>query len=147
MNTIKWVLALAAILVVSALAGQIGKETARSVIGQPEGPGSLAVLSRMASELNKTMPMMVDSQTELSNVGALPNTVVYHYRLVDVENTAVKPSELIQAARPPALKRACSTPETRDGLLKRGITMRFSYSDKERTFIGAFDVAPADCRF
>ena len=106
---------------------------------------SLPQLARVASEANKSLPMMIDSETELTNVGVAPGTLVYNYRLLTVLASDVTAEQLRDRLRPSAVRQACSTPETRDGVLMRGITMRFSYRATDGTYIGAFNVAASDC--
>jgi hypothetical protein len=42
---------------------------------------------------------------------------------------------------------ACNQPGTRDDLLKNGVTLRYSYFDKDKQHIATIDVTPADCGF
>ena len=152
MNRTRSVGVFMASLLAATLAGIVGREAVKAMFTPNETrPGSnvtsLAATSRIASEVNKTMPIMVDQHTELMNVTPLPATVVYNYRLVSVEAGEFTIDDIASAIRPGAQESACSSPLTRDGLLKRGITMRFSYNDRNRKHIGAFDVRPADCGF
>lgn len=145
MQRVKWALGVIVVLVAATLAGQIGREAANSLFTGPADAGSVAVLNRVASEVNKGLPMMVDKETELTNVGALPGILVYHYRLVSVTSSEVIPEQLVDQLRPSAATRACTTPETREGLLNRGVAMRFSYSDTNGAYITAFDVTSGSC--
>jgi len=40
-------------------------------------------LARVAAEMNKTLPMMVDKDTELSSTIGISGVLVYNYRLVN----------------------------------------------------------------
>jgi hypothetical protein len=40
-----------------------------------------------------------------------------------------------------------SRPETRDDFLKKGVTLRYSYFDKDKQHIATIDVTPKDCGF
>lgn len=118
--------------------------------GEPSAPAdatSLAFLSKVASVANATAPTMVDSVTELMNVHALPGVLVYNYRFITLASGDLDTTQLVATLRPGTLTQACSTPATRDGLLKRGVSMRFSYSDSSRKYLTAFDVTPAACGF
>jgi len=42
---------------------------------------------------------------------------------------------------------ACSQPETRDDFLKKGVTLRYAYYDKDKKHVATVDVTPADCGF
>lgn len=91
--------------------------------------------------------MMVDRHTELMNVLGLEGVIVYNYRLVNISAPDITADDLVTQVRPSVVTSSCTTPSTRDGLLKRGITMRFTYSDMNRAYIASFDVAPLDCNF
>ena len=51
---------------------------------------SLEVLQSVAQSLNKLTPLMVDSETELSRVGAEPGAIVYHNRLIRATASAIQ---------------------------------------------------------
>ena len=143
-KAIVW-LDVAVIVVLVFLYGGIGREIGDSFFEQPgEDPTSLAVLTRVASEINKNMPMMVDQLTELMNVTVLPGIIVYNYKL-NVTTYDEAPADILEL-RPDVLRQACSQPDTSD-FLKTGVTMRYSYLDENRTFINSFDVTPDDCGF
>ena len=89
--------------------------------------------------------MMVDTDTELLNVSVRPGVLVYNYRLVNATALTIAAQQVVDRLKPPATNQACSTPETRQGLLERGVTMRFSYSDGAGVYIVAFDVTLAGC--
>ena len=133
-------------LVLVVLVGEIGREAGNWLVSRPADP-TLAVLNRVASELNKNLPMRIDQETELMNVGAREGVIVYNYRCLNFTASELNADTLVEELRPSALRQACTTPETADGLLKRGVAMRFSYVDRSRAFITAFDVTPENCGF
>jgi hypothetical protein len=106
---------------------------------------SYAALSQIASSVNRDLPMMLDSDTELTTVGAGDGVLTYHYRLVHVGISDLDPDELVAELKPATLARACVNPQTRDGLLGQGVTMRFMYVDKHDVHVASFDVTPAAC--
>jgi hypothetical protein len=146
LQTVKMVLGVVVVLVAAAVAGQIGREAGGSLLRRSTDVTSVSALTRVASEANKSLPMMVDKETELSNASALPGILVYNYRFVNGIMQEISAQELIGRLKPSTTTRACTTPETRDGLLKRGVTMRYSYSDRNGAFIAAFDVTPDACK-
>ena len=103
------------------------------------------VLARVAAEMNKTLPMMVDEDTELSSTIGVSGVLVYNYRLVNHSASDIDPAQFTAAIKPQVTNAACSTPETRDGFLKKGVSLRYMYGDKERTHVATIDVAPRDC--
>lgn len=128
------------------VAGVFGREVARSVSDRKPDPKSVEFLTKVAGEINKTMPMMVDSDTELVNASAAPATVIYNYRLVNLAGDDVS-ADQIMTLQPSVTNAACSRPETRDGFLKKGVSVSYSYSGSDGKFIAAFTVKPGDCAF
>ena len=146
LQTAKVVLGVVVVLVAAALAGGIGREVGDSLFRKPADITSVSALMRVASEANKSLPTMVDKETELANTGALPGVLIYNYRFVDAVAKDISAQDVIARLKPSTVTKACTTPETRDGLLKRGVTMRYSYSDRNGAFIAAFDVTPDGCK-
>ena len=99
-----------------------------------------------ASRLNKTVPFMVDKETELTTTIGSEGQFLYKYRLVNMVVDQVDVGELMNELKKQAKSGACSIPVTRE-LLKAGVTMRYSYSDKNFVYIGDFRITPPDCAF
>jgi hypothetical protein len=143
-----WLLAaaLAAATLVAAFAQQAVRSLAGSSRpGRPPATASAQYLSGIASEVNKTTPLRVDRDTELLNVVGLDGVLVYNYRLLSMSAAELTVAQLLSAVRPTALFHACNTAATREHLLGRGVILRYTYVDKDRQFVGAFDVQSADC--
>ena len=106
-------------------------------------------LTRVASIVNANLPMRVDEETELMNVGVFGDTLAYNYRLVNVDIPTADLGDaaqaIVAALRPGVVRQACSTPETHE-LLSEGVTMRYAYHDETREYITALDVTQLDCR-
>lgn len=110
-------------------------------------PRSQEFLSKIAAEINRSIPMMIDQETELMPALAAPGILIYNYRLVNVSTAQVDHNKFAAGAKERLKEGACSRPETRDNLLKKGVTLRYSYFDKEKQHIATIDVMPADCGF
>lgn len=103
-------------------------------------------LTSTASALNENYPMKVDSMTELTNVGAVPpNIMLYNYRLISTGHSEAVAADFLSNMRPIVTSAVCSTPDLRDGFLANGVTMRYSYYDKNRVHIGSLDVTELSC--
>ena len=90
---------------------------------------------------------MVDKETELlPGVGA-EGMLIYNYRLVNYSIAQLDPNKFAAGVKQRVIQAACNRPETRDELLKKGITMRYTYLDKDKQYIATVDVTPADCGF
>lgn len=131
-------------LVVAILAGVTAWSLSGSGLGSRDAL-SLTELIGVAAAVNRKLPTMVDEQTELTSVVALDRVLVYQYRLIDLVIGAVDRQALMSALIPATTARVCANPEVREGLLSRGVSMRFSYSDKNQAPIVSVDVSPAAC--
>jgi hypothetical protein len=143
----KWLSATLVAVVAAAIGGAVGREGVRFLFGGANDVRSQRVLSKVASELNKTLPMQVDKETELMAVAGLEAVIVYSYRLINSSADDVDLTTFSSAMRPQLVNSACTTPQTRDRFLKKGVTMRYMYADKDRRHIATIDVKPSDCRF
>ena len=112
-----------------------------------EDPRSVERLSRVAAELNRSVPVMIDAETELLPVEGVAGMLIYNYRLVSYSVTQVDGQKFAAGAKPRVTQEACDRPETREDFLKKGVTLRYSYYDKNKQHIATFDVTPADCGF
>jgi hypothetical protein len=138
-----------------ALAGGVGKQLAAELIGKDSSPragdpASHEVLSKTADQINRTLPMMVDKDTELMATAGLPGVLVYRYRLVRAQFEELDSADLEsfrKGMHSTLINGACTTPQTRDNLLRRGVTMLFMYTDKEGKFLVSIDIKAADCGF
>ena len=112
-----------------------------------EDPRSQEYLSRIAAEINRSVPVMIDQETELMPVAGAPGMLIYNYRLVNYSVTKLDHKKFAAGAKQRVTQGACGRPETRDEFLKKGVTLRYSYFDKEKQHIATVDVTPADCGF
>ncbi len=110
-----------------------------------EDPRSQTRLSRIAAELNRSVPVMIDQETELMPVQSAEGILIYNYRLVHYSVNQVDRDKFAAGAKPRLRQKACATPETRDDFLKKGVTLRYAYYDKNKQPIATIDVTPADC--
>ena len=105
-------------------------------------------LSRYSNERNKTLPMMVDRDTELTGIGVdHPATVIYKHRLVNETAGATTdlPQTIVEYMRPRVRTQLCSTPDSLELFKKYGTTFRYSYYDRDLTYLASVEVTPRDC--
>jgi hypothetical protein len=120
---------------------------APSYFARPEDPRSLERLGREAAELNRSLPAVLDKETELMVAEAAHAMFIYKYRLLNLAAAQTDYRKFIAAAKPQLVQTSCNRPETRNDFLTKGVTMRFSYFDKDKQHIATIDVTPADCGF
>jgi hypothetical protein len=116
-------------------------------LGKKEDPRSQDYLSRIAAEINRSVPVMIDKETELMPVVGAPGMLIYNYRLVGYSVAQLNHQKFAAGAKLRVTQGACERPETRDEFLKKGVMLRYSYFDKDKQHIATIDVTPADCGF
>jgi hypothetical protein len=114
---------------------------------EPTDPRSVEHLNQVAAEINRSVPVMIDAETELLPSTAGYGMLVYNYRLVKYSAAQLDHRKFAAGARQKIVQGACNRPETREGFLKQGVTLRYSYFDREKQHIATIDVAPGDCGF
>jgi hypothetical protein len=139
-----------ALIVFASVGGVIGREIGRGVvprIGAADRPTAVAFLSRAAEEMNRRLglPKNLDSEVQLVRVEALEGILVYQNRFINYSKDQMDVPALEAAQRKALQKTVCTTPETRDNLLKRGITMRYVYRDRFETLVMSIDIRLRDC--
>jgi hypothetical protein len=107
-------------------------------------PRSLSFLLAAANSANESMPMRIDKDTEIMNTTAMEGIFVYNNRLVNHAAADLDAAKLRELLKPTVTNASCSNP-TLKNLLDAGVTIRYTYSDKDRRMITQFDVTPADC--
>lgn len=110
-----------------------------------ENPSSQASLNRLAVQINRAVPVMIDRETELLAAAGTEGMLIYNYRLVSYSVSQLDAAKFAAGAKERVTQGACNRPETRDDLLKQGVTLRYSYFDKDKQHIATIDVLPADC--
>jgi hypothetical protein len=87
-------------------------------------------MMQIASELNKSCPIMVDAETQLDNAVAIPdNTLQYNYTLVSMERATFDISELKNYLQPIILNNIKTNPDLKI-FRDNDVTMAYSYKDK-----------------
>ena len=100
------------------------------------------VMMQVASEINKSCPIMVDSETRLDNVIALPDNVFqYNYTLINYSKEDVNVNDIIKNIEPGIINNVRTNPDMqiyRDNKT----TMNYFYKDKNGEFINKISVTP-----
>jgi hypothetical protein len=112
-----------------------------------DDPRSLESLTRIAGEINRSVPVMIDQETELLPAEGRQGMLIYNYRLVSYAAAQINPVKFAAGVKQKVTQEACNRVETRDDFLKKGVTLRYSYFDKDKQPIATVDVTPADCGF
>jgi hypothetical protein len=112
---------------------------------QKDNPRSLESLSRVAAELNRSVPVLIDKETELLSTTGAEAMLIYNYRLVRYSLSQLDPNQFATRIKPGLTRNACNRAETREEFLNQGITLRYAYLDKDKQHIATIDVSLTDC--
>ncbi|MGB0869450.1 MAG: hypothetical protein ACPGSD_07620 [Flavobacteriales bacterium] len=100
------------------------------------------VLMTTASELNKSLPLMVDRDTQLDNTIALPNNVFqYHYTLINSVIDKIEIKKMEEFLEEQLLNNIKSNPDLKT-FRDNNVTMNYSYKDKNGEFITKISITP-----
>lgn len=96
-----------------------------------------------ASELNKSCPIMVDQQTRLDNVVALPdNAFQYNYTLVAYDKSEINIDTVKKYIEPTLVNTVRTNPDLKS-FREHNVTMIYNYRDKHGVFVLKIPVTPA----
>jgi hypothetical protein len=114
---------------------------------EDENPRSQQSLNKLAVQINRAVPVMIDKETELLAAAGTEGMLTYNYRLVSYSVSQLDAAKFAAGAKERVTQGACNRPETRDDLLKQGVSLRYAYFDKDKRHIATIDITPADCGF
>ena len=98
----------------------------------------------IASELNKTCPLMVDSLTRLDNAVALPDRVFqYNYSLISGSKEYID-TEGLKAFLSPRIANDVKTNPGMKFVRDNKVTVNYSYKDLNGEFLFLITVKPED---
>lgn len=96
----------------------------------------------IASELNKTCPVMVDQETRLDNAIALPENIFqYNYTLVNNEKESINIDEIKQYIEPTIINFVKTNPQM-SFQREHKTTINYYYKDKNGVFLFIISVTP-----
>ena len=110
-----------------------------------EVPGSIEHMNREAAQLNRSLPALLDTETELTITEGAHGMLIYKYRLVNVSAARFNYQRFAAEAKPKLAQVSCDNPATRGDFLTKGISLRYSYFDKDKQHLATVDVTPKDC--
>lgn len=122
----------------------IGDRAMRAYTERNSLPVDQQVASAVAN-INKDVPKQIDPETELIGAESSGTTITYNTRLVNLEAAAIDLDIFSEKARELVIKGVCSDRAIRGPLLKRGVTMRYAWQDRNRHPITKIDVIETDC--
>ncbi|MEO7116845.1 MAG: hypothetical protein ABIZ18_13410 [Caldimonas sp.] len=98
------------------------------------------------NQVNKSMPMAVDSITRADNITVSPTSTKFTYNLtLDLPLKDIQAENLLTRTKPTLLKGVCTSPDMKI-FLNHGVTVGYSYRAKDGAFAGKIEISPVDCR-
>ena len=99
-------------------------------------------MMKVASEINKSCPIMVDAETRLDNAIAMPkNTFQYNYTLINIKSATAQPEELKNYIEPKLLNMVKTSPQMKT-LRDLKTTFNYYYKDQAGIFLFQVSITP-----
>jgi len=99
-------------------------------------------LMKMASELNKSCPIMVDAETRLDNMVVLPNkTFQYNYSLVNIGREDIDTLYIKNFLEPNIVNNIKTNPQMKE-LRDKKVTLQYYYKDRNGAYLFMISVKP-----
>lgn len=102
------------------------------------------LLTKQADKMNRNLPMMVDSETQLINVYGSNNTFYYNFKLVNIKAKEVDTGHFKKAMRNQVLKNYCTNPDM-ETFKNNGVVLQYNYKGKENNYISKITVHAEEC--
>ena len=100
------------------------------------------LMMKMANEINKSCPIMIDSETRLDNTMTLPPKVFqYNYTLVNIEKETVDIIALKDYLEPNITNFVRTNPDMKVQRENKA-TINYYYQDKDRNYLFTISVKP-----
>lgn len=101
-------------------------------------------LNVLAENVNKLLPKLVDSDTEMVSVTAYQNQLTFNYRIVNYKLHELDIVIFDESMLPQLFKSYCTGKETAI-YRKAGVKIIYSYTDTDGQFISSFNFNKTDC--
>ncbi len=101
-------------ITVGVIAGYLVFWAAPEFFQKTDDPRSQERLSRIAAEINRSVPVMIDKETELTVVEGHEAMLIYKYRLVPYSVRQLDHAKFAAGAKQRVAQEACNQPEMRE---------------------------------
>ena len=129
-------------IIITIIAAVIGSWIGQELLFQK--PSFDEQLMAIASELNKSCPIVVDSETRLDNsIGGPDKSFTYNYTLINYSKEEIDIDYFVSILRPSILNNVKTNPDLATFRDKK-IEMKYSYKDKNGVFITKIIIKPEE---
>ena len=127
-------------IVITIVAAAIGSWFGQEILFQK--PSFDKQLLAVASEFNKSCPIMVDSETRLDNtIGGPGKSFAYNYTLINYSKDELDMDYLESTLRPSILNNIKTNPDMAE-FRKNKVEFKYVYKDKNGIFITNITIKP-----
>lgn len=102
-------------------------------------------LLKIAIDLNKQTPIMMDSETRCDYVVATGLTIAYNYTLVSIDDPKSISKETIEKFKQGIISAQCGDQRVKRVMMS-GMKTAYFYKDKNGRYITSFETGIRDCR-
>ncbi len=150
MKTLGKIGAVIGLLIIIALASAIGKNIGKSAVknyeqGKIDGAIEEALLEA-SQQINKQLPMMVDSETRLDVTMCAGKHVAYKYTMINVSETEIDKIDFENKIKAQLVKNQCSNENTIK-MLKMDVRYNYTYLDRNGILLAAININKSHCGF
>ena len=102
-------------------------------------------LIKLANDLNKQMPIMMDSETRCNYVLASGLTITYNYTLVNISDPESITKQTIEKFKQGIISAQCGNPRIKK-VMRAGMKTLYFYNDRNGSYITDFETGIKDCQ-
>lgn len=148
LKTIGMIFAVLGLLIVIAFAGAIGKNIGRSTVKNIERGKLDAALEETlmttSLQINKQLPMMVDSETRLDTTICAGKHIAYKYTMINLLDKDLDVNAFTNEIKTMRLKDQCRN-ENMVKMLKLGVQYSYIYQDRNGALLATININKSDC--
>jgi hypothetical protein len=108
-------------------------------------PTSIKALRKVADDYNKSLPVMINDEIQLTSLIGLEKEMVYNEKFINADSGSDLLGKISQMKQN-MIGYDCSTPDVYNGFLKKGVKVEYRYYDKNNVHIADADVLLSDCQ-
>lgn len=150
MKTLGKIGAVIGLLIIIAFASAIGKNIGKSAVKNYEqGKIDSAIekaLLETSQQINKQLPMMVDSETRLDVTMCAGKHVAYKYTMINLSETEIDKIDFANQVKAILVKNQCSN-ENMIKMLKMDVRYNYTYLDRNGILLAAININKSHCGF
>ena len=148
MKTLGKIGAVIGLLIIIAFASAIGKNLGKSSVKNYEqGKIDRAIeqaLLEASQQINKQLPMMVDSETRLDVTMCAGKHVAYKYTMINVSEKEIDKIDFENKMKALLVKNQCSNENTIK-MLKMDVRYNYTYLDRNGILLAAININKSHC--